>query len=150
MYQRDYKDIVAGALLSLTGAGMVWYASRTLDFGTISRMGPGMFPTSVGALLFVFGVLIAVPAFFRSGTHEQIEWRALFPVLISVAVFAALVRTFGMVPAIISQVAISTLAERRFRPLALLGLCTLLPLTAYLIFTVGLGLPLTMLRWPFQ
>lgn len=149
MYHRDYKDIAGGGLLALAGAGMAWHATNTLEFGTIARMGPGMFPTSIGVLLVVFGLLIMVPAFFRAGTLEQIEWRSFLAVLASVAVFAVTVRTVGLLPAIIGQVAISTLAEPMRRPLALAAMCVILPAAAYAIFTLGLGLPLTMARWPF-
>lgn len=149
MYRRDYKDIIGGSLLLVAGLMIAWHAMRTLEFGTISRMGPGMFPASIGLLLAGFGIAILVPAFFRSGAVEAIEWRSVLTVLASVAVFAATIRWLGLIPAIMAQIFISTLAEPKFRPRATLAMCVALPLAAYFIFSVGLDLPITLARWPF-
>jgi hypothetical protein len=149
MYQRDYRDIAGGALLLLTGIMIAWYASATLDFGTVRRMGPGMFPMSIGVILAVFGIALMIPAFFRAGDFDAVEWRSAIAVLAGVGAFALAIRPLGLVPAIVSLLVVSSLAERRFRPVSLLVMCVTLPLAAYLIFRVGLGLPLAMARWPF-
>jgi hypothetical protein len=149
MYQRDYRDIAGGALLLLTGILIAWHASATLDFGTVRRMGPGMFPMSIGVILALFGVALMIPAFFRAGELEAIEWRSGAAVLAGIAAFALAIRPMGLIPAIIAVLLVSSLAERTFRPVALLVMSILLPLGAYLIFQVGLGLPLALFRSPF-
>lgn len=133
----------------LTGLLIAWHAYTTLDFGTVRRMGPGMFPTSIGLILAGFGIAIMVPAFFRPGTMEAIEWRSASAVLASVAVFAMMVRPFGLVPAIVSLIFVASLAEQKFRPISLIVMSASLSLMAYLIFSSGLGLPLVMWRSPF-
>ncbi len=147
MLQRDYRDIIGGALLSVAGLWIAWYATTYLDLGTIRRMGPGLFPTGVGVLLVLFGLGITIPAFFRQGTREEFEIRSTAAVLGSVATFALVIGPFGLLPAIASLVVVSSLAERTFRPLSILVLIGVLSLMAYLIFSVGLGLPLAMVRF---
>lgn len=149
MYQRDYRDLAGGALLVVAGALIAWHAYSTLDFGTVRRMGPGMFPTSIGLILVGFGIAIMVPAYFRPGDMEEIEWRSAGAVLASVAVFAMTVRPFGLVPAIVSLIVVASLAERKFRPLSLIAMSSVLSLAAWGIFSKGLGLPLVMWRSPF-
>lgn len=149
MYSRDYKDIVGGFLLLAVGLWVVWYANASYDLGTFRRMGPGMFPLLLGVILAGFGGLIAVPAFFRAGPRFQIRlWSPLF-VLAGVAAFALVVRPFGLIPAILAVTIISSLAELRVRPVSLALLCAGLCTLAWLVFRVGLGLPMPMLRWPF-
>lgn len=149
VFSRDYRDIVGGLLLIVVGIAFSWYAIEHYDLGTLRRMGPGMFPAGLGFVLALFGVLLVVPAFFREGVMPEIRtWTPLF-VLLGVAAFALTVRPFGLIPAILAVVIVSSLAELKFRPVSLAGLCAALCLIAWLTFRVGLGLPMTMFRWPF-
>lgn len=149
MYQRDYRDLIGGALLIVAGLLIAWHAYTTLDFGTVRRMGPGMFPTSIGLVLAGFGIAIMVPAFFRPGTMEAVEWRSAGAVLASVAVFAMTIRPFGLVPAIVALIFVASLAEQKFRPISLTIMSVILSVCAWGIFSKGLGLPLVMWRSPF-
>ena len=146
---RDYRDILGGGLLVAAGLFILAYALTHYPMGTLRMMGPGLFPAGVGVAIAVFGVLIAVPAFFRGGELPTFEIRSAVAIMASVAAFALLVRTAGMIPAIIATTVISSLAEPRFRPLSVIGVCLALGLLSWLIFRVGLGLPFTMFRWPF-
>ena len=64
---RDYRDIVAGLGLTLFGVAAALYALSKYSMGTVSRMGPGMMPVSLGVILATFGLGIAIPALFRKG-----------------------------------------------------------------------------------
>lgn len=149
MLSRDYRDIVGGMVLVLLGLGFSWYASSHYDMGTIRRMGPGMFPAGLGVLLAGFGALQAIPAVFRTGTMPEIRiWSPLF-VLAGVAAFAVLVRPFGLMPAVLAVTVISSFAELKVRPLSLVLLAAALCLLSWLVFVVGLGMPVALFRWPF-
>lgn len=146
---RDYRDIVGGLLLVIGGAAFSWYAAEYYSLGTLRRMGPGMFPMALGAVLALFGLAIAVPALFRQGTVPEIRiWTPLF-VLSGVAAFAMTIRPFGLFPAIVAVIVISSFAELKVRPLSLAILCICLCLVTWLTFRVGLGLPIAVVRWPF-
>ncbi|WP_312468681.1 MULTISPECIES: tripartite tricarboxylate transporter TctB family protein [Brucella] len=149
MLSRDYRDIVGGILLVALGLAFSWYAAANYELGTLRRMGPGMFPTSLGVVLAGFGLVIAIPAFFRPGVMPEIRvWTPIY-VLLGVGAFALTIRPFGLIPAVLSVVVISSLAELRVKPLSLTILSTALCLIAWLVFRVGLGLPVAMFRWPF-
>jgi len=148
MLSRDYRDIVGGLLLMIFGLWVTWYSYAHYELGTFRRMAPGMFPMFLGLILAVFGLIIAVPAWFRTGPKPYIRfWSPLF-VLVGVAAFALLVRPYGLIPAILGVTLISSLAELKIRPLSLSILCAVLCLIAWLTFRVGLGLPMPMLIWP--
>ncbi|TKT76299.1 tripartite tricarboxylate transporter TctB family protein [Aquamicrobium sp. LC103] len=149
MLSRDYKDIVGGALLVIVGLVFSWYAATHYDLGTLRRMGPGMFPAALGIVLAGFGAIMAVPAFFRRGEVPSVRiWTPLF-VLTGVAGFAVLIRPFGLIPAILAVSIISSFAELKVRPISLTILSVSLCVIAWLVFRVGLGLPIAMYRWPF-
>lgn len=148
MLSRDYADIVGGAVLIVVGLGFSGYAYMNYDIGSVRRMGPGMFPTAMGIILALLGLMQAVPAFFRTGRMPEIRiWSPLF-VLSGVAGFAAMIRPFGLLPAIVVLVLISSCAELKIRPLSLFLLTLSLCLMSWLIFSVALGVSLPMARWP--
>lgn len=149
MLSRDYKDIAGGLLLVIVGLFFSWYASAYYDLGTPRRMGPGMFPVALGLVLAAFGAIMVVPAFFRRGEMPVVRiWTPIF-VLIGVAGFAMLIRPFGLMPAVMAVVIISSFAELKVRPVSLAILTISLCVIAWLVFRVGLGLPVAMFRWPF-
>ena len=55
------KDYYGGALMILVGLSAA-YAGSHYRIGTLSRMGPGFFPTSLGVLLTAVGAAIALGA----------------------------------------------------------------------------------------
>lgn len=146
---RDYRDFIGGLILTALGLWVAWYASGHYNMGTLRRMGEGMFPVALGVILAGFGLAIAIPALFRRGDRVYPAWFTALCVSAGVAGFALLVRPFGLIPAILAVVIISSVAELKFRPLSLAVLCASLCLLAYLVFRVGLGLPIPMFRWPY-
>lgn len=149
MFKRDYRDMVGGALLIICGLALAWFASHDYDLGTLRRMGPGMFPMGLGLLLAAFGAILFIQALFQSGEMPVIRiWTPLF-VLGGTAAFALLIKPFGLIPAICGVVIVSSLAELKFRPVLLTILTAALVLIAWVVFRVGLQLPLQMYKWPF-
>ncbi|MFN4098469.1 MAG: tripartite tricarboxylate transporter TctB family protein [Pararhodobacter sp.] len=145
----DHRDILGGALLMAGGSFIALYAWHTLALGTIRRMGPGMFPFWIGVLMVLIGAAILAGGFLRSGRIPPVAWRSTATVLGAFACFALLVTPFGLLPAIVGLVVVSSLGDPSLRPLTTGLLCLVLPLLAWVIFRLGLDLPLTMLRWPF-
>lgn len=149
MLSHDYRDILGGVVLIAFGLAFSAYAFANYEMGTVNRMGPGMFPVALGVVLAAFGVMQAVPALFRTGKMPEIRiWTPLF-VLSGVAAFALMIRPFGLLPAVLGVTLISSLAELKIRPVSLAILAGSLCLISWLIFRVGLGLPIPMYRWPF-
>lgn len=149
MYRFDYTDMVGGMLLFLVGAGVSLVSIGNYPLGTLSRMGPGMFPAILGVVLAVLGVSLALQALRRTGSRPDIRIFSPLFVLGGVTAFALMIVPFGLIPAIVAIVVISSLAELRIRPVSLVLLCLALCLIAPLVFVVGLGLPIPLIRWPF-
>jgi hypothetical protein len=150
MNKRDTADILSGIAFSLLGIFVTIYAMMTLSMGTPTRMGDGAFPVALGGILTLLGILIVVPAFFRPGAMPELLFVPPFFVLASVCAFALMVRPFGLLPAAAATIVISSLADRKAKPLGLLLLVLGLCLFNYAVFRVGLDLPVTMIQWPFQ
>ena len=149
MYRIDYVDIVGGILLILFG-GAVTYTSVTFyPMGTASRMGPGMFPAGLGVVLAVLGLLLALQALRKPGDKPDIRIFSPLFVLGGIAAFAALIGPFGMIPAIVAILVISSLADLKIRPVSLVLSCIGLSLLAPFVFVFLLGLQIPLIRWPF-
>ena len=72
MKHKDIQDVLGGLGLAALGVFAAVYAQR-YEFGDLNRMGAGYFPVTLGALLAVLGLMIAVPAFFRSGPAIKVH-----------------------------------------------------------------------------
>lgn len=149
MYRYDYTDMVGGAVLVVAGGAVSLISISSYPLGTLKRMGPGMFPAGLGVLLALFGVILILQALRRPGNHPDIRKFSPLFVLGGIAAFALLVEPFGLIPAILGIVIISSFAELRIKPTTLVLLCLALCILAPGIFKLGLGLQLPLFRWPF-
>ena len=149
MGRRDNRDLATGAVFILTGLGAAIWAATHLQLGSFARIGPGMFPVCVGIALAVFGAAILLPALRRAGELPAADLRPAAAVLAAVAVFAATVRLFGLVPASVGLTFVALLADGRPRPIPALVLAAILSFLAWAIFVRGLGVQLDAVRWPF-
>ncbi len=149
MLGRDYRDIIGGILLIVIGAWAALQAWLDSPLGTVSHMGPAMFPAGVGFLLAGMGLLVFVPALFRVGLAlPKPDFRAFFFVLLSLAVFALTVDTFGLIPATALLTVAAVLADNKLGVIRTVVLAVVLAAIAILIFRVGLGLLLEPFKWP--
>lgn len=147
MYRRDFKNLICGFFLAAVGVSTVLYTYLNLNLGTLSRFGPGMFPLCIGIALSLLGLIIAVPAASRPGEKMQLRfWSPLF-VLVSIVSFALVVPAFGLLPAVATVTALSASAELEWRPVETLMLCVAVGAISYVLFGLGLGLPVDMVRW---
>lgn len=149
MSSHNFRDIASGTALIALGIFVSAYAYATLNLGTPTRMGPGLYPFSLGILLSLLGLLIVIPTFSTPGPMEPVSWRSVLAVLASIVIFAVVVRWLGLLPAIVLMILTAVLAEKKIKMRELIGLIIFVPMAAWLIFIVGLGVPLPLLRWPF-
>jgi hypothetical protein len=142
------RDLVGGGALIALGLFVSAYSYQTMPLGTVSRMGPGLMPFSLGWLLAIFGCIIGLAGLTTRVPIERFAWRPFACVIGAILVFSVLARPFGMVPAVASVLAIASLAELKITKLQFLSLVIALPTLCYLAFSVGLGVPLPLFRWP--
>lgn len=148
MLQPDYRDLAAGAATVLTGLGFM-VVSAGYGLGQLSRMGPGYFPFAVGAILVALGMAMLIPALRRGGAFPRPEWRALLLNAGSILLFAAMVRPFGLLPAVMATALLCSLADPSTRPAPALVLAAGITLAIGVVFLALLRLPLPALRSPF-
>lgn len=149
MYNRDYRDLWGGGTLVVVGVLATVIAVQTLNLGTLTQMGPGMFPAAVGVILAVLGLLIMVPALFRQGTKLETDMRSFVAIIGSIFAFAFIVRPFGLVAAIVATTVIASRADSKLSVVETAVVAACLSVGAILVFQVGLGLPFTAFKWPW-
>lgn len=146
----DAACLIGGGLAIAIGGFAAWEASA-YPLGTLNRMGPGYFPVALGGLLMALGGALGLSGLRWGKTApaplEPPNLRSLIFVLTGIAAFAALVRTAGLVPATVALVVLSSLSERRIRPLQVALLAIAVSLLCVLLFRVLIGLPLPAFRW---
>lgn len=149
MQKLDPANLIGGILLVLGGIAISVVAIYQYSLGTISRMGPGMFPTGLGVILAFLGFLLIIQSLRRPG--PPLDIRVISPIFVlgGIAAFALLIKPFGMVPAIIAATVCSSIADLRFRPASLILLCLGLSLIVPFVFLFLLGLRVPVFAWPF-
>jgi len=144
----DKRDLAAGAALIIIGLVFA-IGSLQLRIGTARSMGAGFFPLIFSAATIVIGILVALPALSRRGELTFPPWRPFLAVIGSIALFAVAMEPFGLLPAVVGTVCLAAVADRRSTPVAAALLAVGLAAGCWLLFNVGLGLPMPILRSPF-
>jgi len=139
------KDFWGGVMLIAIGVAAVVIA-RDYPFGTALRMGPGYFPTVLGAVLCAFGLYLAARG-ARSSDAISGDWspRALIIVPLSLVLFGVLIDRAGFIPALVVLIIGSSAAGKEFRLGEVVLLAVALTLFCVVVFIWGLGLPYPLL-----
>jgi putative tricarboxylic transport membrane protein len=142
---RSTKDFWTGLIYIFFGLTAVLIA-RDYGMGTALRMGPGYFPTVLGALLTLIGIISLVRSFIAPGSPiGGFAVKGLLLVVGSTLVFGLIIREAGLVIALPVFVIISAYASVHFRLGPSLALAAGLTLFCVLVFLKGLGVPLPIL-----
>jgi hypothetical protein len=140
------KDVWAGAMFIAVGGGAMFVA-RGYAFGSALRMGPGFFPTLLGAILVLFGVYILARALRRREPIEaRVSLRALVVLTLSLVSFGVLMRHAGFIPALVVLAFGSAAAGKEFKLVEVLLLTLGLTGLSVAIFIWGLGLPYPLVK----
>jgi hypothetical protein len=145
---RHQKDFWSGVMFLVIGLAFAGLAQR-YDLGTAQRMGPGYFPTALGGLLAVLGLVIAIRGLRRAERGSDIErfhFGPLAVVLGAVALFALLLRPAGLVAALLVLVGVSAYASHEFRLREVVPLAVFLVGLVLAVFVWGLGMVVPV--WP--
>lgn len=146
--------LVVAAILA--GIGIIGFViGLNYEFGSARQMGPGYFPLVLSGLLFVLalsdGISTILKPDMRPDTQiaEPLDWRSLIAILCAVAGFAITIEFFGLIPAFVVVIGISSFSERGYgwKPALILAVVTCIG--AWLLFTQLLGLALPLVQWRF-
>ena len=139
---RHPKDFWTGILFIAFGGGAALISSD-YPMGTAGRMGPGYFPTVLGLMLALIGLITLGRSFFTKG--EPIGKLAIKQVIIVIAailLFGFTVRDAGIIPAVFMLVLLSSFASSKFGWIPMLAMAVGSAVFCWVVFVYLLGLPL--------
>jgi putative tricarboxylic transport membrane protein len=142
-------DYYGGALMVLIGLAAV-YAGSHYGLGTLAHMGPGFFPTAVGAMLAVVGLVIALRArtsAVEADAHSPFDWRAWSGIIGATVAFIVLGEYGGLVPATFAIVFISAVGDRNNTLKQAFWLSAGMVVIAVVVFWWALQLQFELFRW---
>ena len=143
------KDLASGLMFVAFGLVSILLSSA-YDYGTPSRMGPGFFPTALGALIVLLGAVLTVRALTGGGPGEAVDRVHLRPFILvsaSVAVFGVAVQHLGLFPAIIALVVLGRLADREGSWPETLLISAVLCALCYVVFSLLLEVRIPLVTW---
>ncbi len=145
---RNHRDLWAGVMFFGIGVGFAGFAQQ-YQMGSAARMGPAYFPTVLGVLLALLGLVIFASAFAKSNEEARLAptgWREIALILASVALFGATLPSLGMVIAVIALIGVASLASHEFSLYDTAISTVALLVLSYLAFAKGLELQFPL--WP--
>lgn len=150
MHIHNQRDFWAGIMFLVIGITFM-VLSAQYQVGSAGKMGPGYFPLVLGGLMAFLGALIAVGGLRRTPDGvdvplHSVGWKELILVLVAVALFAALLNSFGVIIALTAMIIVASFASHEFSWLSTILTCVVLCVMAWLIFVVGLELQFSV--WP--
>jgi hypothetical protein len=144
---RSQEDFWAGLMFIGFGAVAIVVA-RDYPMGTAMRMGPGYFPTYLGAIMVVIGAIMTGRAYRVEGEGiGRWGWRPLLWLSAAFAAFGVLIEEAGFVLALLALIVASSLAGRDTRPFELVVLIAVLITGSVALFIYGLELPYRLFPW---
>ena len=140
MQIKNHRDFWAGVLFIVTGI-LFMILSRQYQLGTAAKMGPGYFPTILGGLMAVLGLMVMLPSFKGPVVKiNRIELRMILLVLFAVAVYAFTLPKLGFIVALFLLILISSTASHEFKLKTTLISAVVLLVFSWLVFVKGLEL----------
>jgi hypothetical protein len=139
---RNPKDFWAGLIYFTIGIAVVLMA-RNYPMGTAIKMGPAYFPSVLGGLLALIGLISLLQSFVRAGDKVAgLAWKELFLVLLPIVVFGIVARGAGLIAGLFVLIMVSASASAMFRWKSSLLLAIGMIAFCALIFVKALGVPL--------
>ena len=141
------KEFWAGLMFIAFGLFFLIGSQVNYQMGTAVRMGPGYFPSVLGGILAVLGLLVLIDAFVEEGPKvPQFHFRPLVLILIACLAFAYMLKPLGLIGAIAALVFIGALGGHEFKWKEVTYLTVALIIFSVVVFVKGLTLPFPI--WP--
>jgi hypothetical protein len=154
LYKRDYY---AGGLMVLFGLFAAVNGPR-YTLGSLMHMGPGFMPTTLGVILVLLGITIAVnAATAKEGEAaeegilpEHPEWLAWGCILASPLAFILFGKFGGMIPGTFMCVFVAGLGDRDMTWRGAVVVAAGVTFLGVMLFHYLLKIPMPVLKWGFQ
>lgn len=153
---KSQRDFVAGLLFTAIGVGFA-LGMRAYTMGTPARMGPAYFPTILGVIMGILGLIITLQSFGKPCEDEKIgaiAWRPLLFIIGANLLFGICLRglpaiglpPLGLVLSIFVLIPVAAFASSEFQLREVLVLTAILIVGSYVTFVKLLDLPFQV--WP--
>jgi hypothetical protein len=131
------QNIISGTLISAIGVFISVYSQR-YELGNLSNIGPGFFPTILGILLFIFGLLIAIRSVKLLPRSINLDLKSLLCVTSGIFLFRFSFEPLGLfLSTILSVLIFMYPVDVKFYKKFLLGV--IISIFNYFIFVVFLN-----------
>jgi hypothetical protein len=135
-----------GGIVAVALGAFVLIESSDYARGTLLRMGPGYFPTILGAMLLILGALLVGTSMRRPAEPLRApELRAPACIGLGVVLFALVLPRFGLAPAIALLVPAAACASGSSRLVPTIVLTLVLIVFAWIVFVELLALPFALI-----
>jgi len=122
--------------------------ARDYPMGSAMRMGPGYFPTYLGALLIIVGSVVSLQALRTAGERvTPFAWKPMILLTLAFCTFGWGIDHVGFIPALVCVIVMSALAGNAFRIREAIPLTVVLIAIAVVIFIYGIELPFQLFWW---
>jgi hypothetical protein len=141
------KDFWSGVMFTAFGLAFAGIA-QNYDMGTAARMGPAYFPSVLGGLLAVLGVLIALRAMKAEEHDSQVDkfhFKPLLLILGAVVAFGLLLRPAGLLVALAVLIIISSFGSNEFKWREVIPLTIALTVLVLVVFIYALSMTIPVL-----
>jgi hypothetical protein len=148
MHIKNQKDFWAGVMFVLFGGFFAGFGTQ-YTFGTAARMGPGYFPTVLGIILMLLGLIVAVSGMSSKGPEEKVNkfaWDVLGMILGSVVLFGILLNPLGLIGSLLALILLSSYASHEHTWKAAIGNSVVLIALCLFVFVYALSLQFQL--WP--
>jgi hypothetical protein len=133
------QDLGAAITFFVIGVGGLWFGQE-YDVGTMSAMGPGYMPMLLSYSLIVFGIGTGFSSLRYEGPAiATVRWRPVILILLSILLFALIIRTAGLLVTVSAVTVIAAVASTESKWLETIALAVFLSVFCVLVFIYGLG-----------
>jgi hypothetical protein len=141
------KDFWSAVMFIGFGVFFMAWSLTHYQMGTAVRMGPGYFPTVLGGLLTVLGLIVLAGSLALQGPPvPQFHFRPLIFITVGVVLYGYLMKPLGLVGATAALVFVSAYGGHEFKWREAGLLFAVLFVFSWLVFVKGLTLPFPI--WP--
>ena len=138
---KNPQDFWSGVMFVAFGV-MAVIVSRDYPMGSAMRMGPGYFPTYIGAGLIILGSIISALSLRTVGEAiGRFPWKAIVLLCAAFIGFGIGMETIGFIPSLAILIVLSALAGREWRWKEIVIEVIVLIAGAWAIFIYGIELP---------
>ena len=151
------RDYYAGALMALIGV-IAGYNAMQYQLGTLTRMGPGLFPLALSIILVSLGLLIALNAGEAEDTEGELhtldpnaskypDIKGCLAIMAGMIAFVVLAQTVGFVAGTFACVFISAIGDKDATWTGSFVLATVVTAIGMLVFVWGLKMHFPLFKW---